>query len=181
MDPGFKPSYTTMFMNEQDYQQLREQSWRRRLTQSEESALQEYLSANPRAQEDWLSEAELNQLLEHLPDAPVSSNFTSRVVQAAQLEATTRQRASAWNWPAWLSIGNWLPRTAVATLAVGLVLSLGYNQHQKNARAQFARNVVQLTDAVSASDPELMQDFEPIRQMGEAQPKADLELIALMK
>ncbi|HZV34443.1 MAG TPA: hypothetical protein VFB72_07675 [Verrucomicrobiae bacterium] len=174
-------------MNEQEYQQLREQSWRRRLTQPEETILQEYLSANPRAQEDWLSEAELNQLLQHLPDASVSSNFTSRVVQAAQLEAASRQRASAWNWPAWMSIGNWVPRTAVATLAVGLVLSLGYNQHQKSVREQFARNVVQLTDAVSASDPELMQDFEPIRQMGEAQtkteaqPKADLELIALMK
>jgi hypothetical protein len=62
-----------------------------------------------------------------------------------------------------------------------LVLSLGYHQHQIKTRAAFAQNVVQLTGVVSASDPELMQDFEPIRQMGEAQPKADIELIALMK
>ena len=168
-------------MNEQDYQQLREASWRRRLTQTEDASLQHYLSNHPEAHEDWLTETELSRLLRQLPDAPVSSNFTARVVQAARLEAATRQRAGAWNWPAWLSIGNWLPKTAVATLAVGLLLSLGYNQHQKHMRAAFARNVVQLTDAVSASDPELMQDFEPIRQMGETQPKADLELIALMK
>jgi anti-sigma factor RsiW len=167
-------------MNEQDYQELREQSWRRRLTQTEDAALRQYLAAHPDAQEDWLSEAELNGLLQQLPDAPVASNFTARVVQAAQLEAASRQR-SGWNWPAWMSVGNWLPKGAVATLAVGLVLSLGYHQHQNNTRAALARNVVQISDAVSASDPELMQDFEPIRQLGEAQPKADIELIALMK
>ncbi len=169
-------------MNEQDYQQLREESWRRRLTQSEQAALQEFLDANPRSRDEWLSEAELNQLLEHLPEAPpVSSNFTTRVIHAAQLEAAARHRAQSWNWPAWLSVHHWLPKPALMAVAAGLVLSIGYHQHQVNNRAAFAHNVAELTDAVSASNPELMQDFEPIRRLSEPQPKADIELIALMK
>jgi anti-sigma factor RsiW len=166
-------------MNEREYKELREQSWRRRLTPSEDAALQGYLSIHPQAQEDWLTETELNHLLQHLPDAPLSSNFTSRVLLAAQHQAASP--AQGWNWPAWLKIGNWLPRTAVASLAVGILLSVGYHEHQQKVRATFAQNMVQLTEAVSASDPELMQDFEPIRRLSEAQPKADIELIALMK
>lgn len=166
-------------MNEQEYNELREQSWRRSLTPMEDAALQRHLSTHPAAQQDWLTEAELNQLLRRLPDAPVPSNFTSLVLQAAQREAAAH--VHGWHWPAWLQIGKWLPRTAVATLAAGILLSLGYHEHQKKARFALAQNVVQLTDAVSASDPELMQDFEPIRRLSDAQPKADIELIALMK
>lgn len=168
-------------MNEHDYQQLRELGWRRKLTPNEEAAVQDYLTAHPEAQDDWLAEAELNQLLEELPEAPVSSNFTTRVIQAARLEAAARERQRRWNMPLWMRISNWLPKAAVAGLAVGLILSFGYHQHQVNTRVTLARNVAQLSGAVSASDPELMQDFEPIRQLSNSQPKADVELIALMK
>lgn len=168
-------------MNEQAYQQLREQSWRRKLTAAEEAAIHTYLAANPEAHEDWLTDAELNQLLADLPEAPVPSNFTARVVQAARLEAAVRGRMGRWNWPAWLSLGNWLPRTAVATVAVGLVLSLGYHQHQVHTQIALAHNIAEVSDAVVASDPDAMQDFEAIRQLGASQPKADVELIALMK
>src|SRR6185503_17290882 len=119
-------------MNEREYKELREQSWRRRLTPSEEAALQRHLFTNPEAQEDWLSENELSGLLRHLPDAPVPSNFTSRVLQAAQREAAVS--AHGWNWPAWMKLGNWLPRTAVAACAVGILLSAGYHEHQVKAR-----------------------------------------------
>lgn len=168
-------------MNEHDYQQLRELGWRRKLTPNEEAAVQDYLTAHPEAQDDWLAEAELSQLLEQLPEAPVSSNFTTRVVQAARLEAAAHKRQRRWNLPLWMRISNWLPKAAVAGLVVAGALSFGYHQHQVSTRAAFARNVVQLSDAVSASDPELMQDFEPIRQLSNSQPKADVELIALMK
>ncbi|MDB6021613.1 MAG: hypothetical protein JWQ04_1470 [Pedosphaera sp.] len=170
-------------MNDQDYHQLRELSWRRPLTPAEEAALQTYLATNPPAREDWQIETELNQLLEKLPEGPpVSSNFTARVLQSAQLETAARERESTRTpaWPAWQRFRAWFPKAAVAGMALGLCF-LSYHQHDVNARTALARNVVELTDAVSASDPELMGDFEAISRLSDPQPKADIELIALMK
>jgi len=168
-------------MNEQEYNHLREASWQRRLTPAEENGVQEYLAANPAARDDWQVEAELNRLLEHLPEAPpVSSNFTARVLQTARLEVAAHEREKSQGWLSWRFLYGWLPKSAVAVVAGGLVF-LGYHQHEMVVRAELARNVVQLSEAVSASDPELMNDFEPVRRLTDSQPKADLELIALMK
>ena len=53
------------------------------MTPSEEAELQKYLAANPAERADWQVEAELNRLLERLPEAPpVASNFTARVLKA---------------------------------------------------------------------------------------------------
>jgi hypothetical protein len=168
-------------MNEQDYNQLRESGWRRRLTPAEEAELQKYLAARPLAREEWHSEAALNDLLESLPAAPpVASNFTARVLQAAQLETAARNRERNRGWFSARIFRNWLPKTAIAAVLVGSVF-IGYHEQQEHARAALARNVIEVTAAVSASDPDLMQDFEPIRRLSNPQPKADTELLALLK
>lgn len=168
-------------MNEQEYNRLREASWQRRLTPAEENGIQEHLAANPGARDDWQIEAELNRLLEHLPEAPpVSSNFTVRVLQTARLETAAGEREKSRSWISWRFLHGWLPKSAAAVVA-GTLFFLGYHQHEMVVRAELARNVVQLSEAVSASDPELMNDFEPVRRLTDSQPKADLELIALMK
>ena len=167
-------------MNDQDYNQLRELNWRRSLTPNEAAELQAYLTAHPAAREDWQAEAGLNQLLAQLPDAPpVSSNFTARVLQAAQLETAAHHRASARGGFHWRGLWNWLPKAAAVGLVISLA-SLGYHHQQMNNRAALARNVAELTEAVS-SDPQLMEDFEPIRRLSDPQPKADTELLALLK
>src|SRR5262245_52791940 len=74
-------------MSEAEYQALLEASWRRRLTATEEARLQAWLAAHPEEQARWESESSLSQLLEQLPDVPVASNFTARVLQAARSEA----------------------------------------------------------------------------------------------
>ncbi len=168
-------------MNEQDYNHLRELSWRRALTQNESDELQKYLQAHPAAREEWENEAALNQLLEQLPAAPpVSSNFTARVLQAVALETAAQNRAPARDLAVWPKLWRWLPKAALAGLIFGGALA-GYHQQQVNARAALARNVVEFTAAVSASNPEVMQDLEPIRRLSDPQPKADTELLALMK
>jgi hypothetical protein len=167
-------------MNQQEYNQLREAGWRRPLTPSEEAELQKYLAANLVDQADWQAEAELNRLLERLPEAaPVASNFTARVLKAVELEAATRDRERSPIAPFWVRIRSWLPRAAVATLVAGILIG-GNHLHQVSERAMLAKNVVGLAQAVS-SDAELMKDFEPIREMGNSQPTADTELLALMK
>jgi anti-sigma factor RsiW len=167
-------------MNEDPaYNRLREINWQRKLTDAETAELQGYLAAHPEAKEEWESETELNQLLEHLPEAPpVASNFTMRVLQAVEREAATRSRIKA-GWPGWLgSIQRWLPKVAVACLAISLGV-FTYEHHQLKTRAAMARSVAELTAIVSASNPELLEDFEPIRRLSDPEPKADVELLAL--
>jgi hypothetical protein len=57
---------------------------------------------------------------------------------------------------------------------------VGYQGHQVRARAALARNMAQVAEVVTVSGPDFIQDLEPIRRMGGAQPQPDVELLALM-
>src|ERR1035437_6364542 len=107
------------------YNHLRELSWRRKLTAAEEAQLQAWLAAHPDAQLDWEAEAGLTATLAALPDAPVPSNFTARVLQAAERETAAEQRRSGWNWAGWLR-RRWLPKVALtaSVLCAGVVSCL---------------------------------------------------------
>jgi hypothetical protein len=167
-------------MNDLVYKQLREISWQRKLTRAEEAELQKYLAAHPEAKTDWETESELNQLLQNLPEAPaVASNFTARVLQAVNAEATSATRKPAkrhfvWAW------SKWLPRSAIACAVASLTL-LGYHHHEQlKARAEMAHKVAALARAVSAS-PEVLQNYDHIRRLSDTPPTADAELLTLLQ
>src|SRR6185312_4452771 len=82
----------------------------------------------------------LTKSLAKLPDAPIASNFTARVMQAIELEESRarHQRKSGWNWHALL------PRVAVASVAVvfgGLVLHQYEISSQRHAMADSVAQV----------------------------------------
>lgn len=167
-------------MNNADFERLRELTWRRKLSSTEVADLQRLLAADPLAREAWQSETALNQLLEGLPEAPpVASNFTARLMQsiARDAAASARERApvSRHFWRGW----RWLPRVGVAGLVAGFVL-VGYEHHQAQEHAALVRRMAEVAGIASASGPDFMQDLEPIRRMGGAQPQADVEILALM-
>jgi anti-sigma-K factor RskA len=113
---------------------------------------------------------ELSRMLSRLPDAPVASNFTARVMQQIDLEES--RRARKWNF-----IFNWrafLPRAAVACAAV-LFAGLTLQHHELNARRQ---QVAQSVALVPMPDVDALKNFDAIRRM--SQPaQADPELLAL--
>ena len=117
---------------------------------------------------------ELRKLLSRLPDAPVSSNFTARVMRAVELEDA--RRARQWNFLTW----NWhalLPRVAV-TAAVVLFAGFAFHQHEIGSRRAEIDNSVMLVAKVKAPSVDALQNFEAIRRM--SQPAhADEELLAL--
>jgi hypothetical protein len=118
---------------------------------------------------------ELRELLSRLPDAPVASNFTARVLQAVDLEESRRARK-------WSFIFNWhgfLPRAAVATVAV-LFVGLTLQHHEAGARrAEVAQSVVIVTETPMPSE-DALKNFDAIRRM--SQPaRPDEELLALMQ
>jgi anti-sigma-K factor RskA len=119
---------------------------------------------------------ELRELLSRLPVAPVASNFTARVMQAVELQESRRSRK-------WSFIFNWrafLPRAAVATIAV-VFAGLIFHQHEIHSRrAALAKNVALVAESQPLPSVEALKNFDVIQRMGQPQ-HADEELLALMQ
>jgi hypothetical protein len=118
---------------------------------------------------------ELRELLSRLPDAPLSSNFTARVLQAVELADARRLRR--WNPLIW----NWHalpPRVAVASVMV-IAAGFAFYQHEiYNQRAAIAKSVVLVANAQPLPSVEALQNFDAIQRM--SQPaRADEGLLAL--
>ena len=159
-------------MNDPLYKKLQESGWRRPLTAAEAAELRGWLAAHPEMELDWDAEAGLNRALDHLPDAPVPTNFTTRVLQEIEREAVAaRDRKPAWGWR-WRSL---VPKVAVVLLVLGLGV-VSYERHQATRRATLARNVAVVSGAVAVPDPGLLQDFDAIRSLD-----PDEDLLALMQ
>ena len=125
--------------------------------------------------EDLELEARLTRALARLPDAPVSSNFTTRLMQAVELEESRRSRrwSFGWNWPALL------PRIAV-TAAVVLFAGLTVRQHEIAVRrTAFARNVAMVAGSQPLPSVDALKNFDAIQRM--SQPRADDQLLALLQ
>lgn len=164
--------------NDPLYDRLCESGWRRKLTDAEQAQLRSWLEAHPETQADWEAEAGLSEVLSGLPDVPVASNFTARVVQAAEREAASlRRRQGAWR--AWYACLRWLPRTAFAALALGMALT-AYRYSENTRRHQMAASVVAISRVASLPSPEVLQDFDAIRALP-ATPPPDEQLLTLFE
>jgi hypothetical protein len=119
---------------------------------------------------------ELREMLSRLPDVPVASNFTARVMQAVEREESRRPRG--WNF-----IFNWhefLPRAAVATAAI-IFAGLVFNHHEiYGRRAALAQSVALVAESQPLPSVEALKNFDAIQRMGQPQ-HADEELLALMQ
>jgi anti-sigma factor RsiW len=125
-----------------------------------------------RAMKDELQN-ELRKMLSRLPDAPVPSNFTARVMQTIELEEAKQARTRGWNWR------SFLPRVAFAMLAIGFA-GLVLHRHELNERRDaLVQNVALVAAAQSLPSVDALKNFDVIRRMG--QPHADEELLALMQ
>jgi anti-sigma factor RsiW len=165
--------------NDPLFNQWREIGWRRKLTAEEEARLTEWLGAHPEAQADLESDAALNDLLSALPNAPVASNFTARVLQAAEREESTRSRHQArarYSIPWWR---RWAPKAAMAAavLAAGL---LSYDHFQSLRRAEWAQSVATVSQVAAVPSPQVLSDYDTIAVLSST-PSADEELLKIMQ
>jgi anti-sigma factor RsiW len=164
-------------MNNPRYHHLREQSWRRKLTDAEAAEVHRLLAADPDAQAQWQTEAALNAALDRLPNTPVPSNFTARVLQEVERQHRRSARRGKANWRGWLRL--LLPRTAVVAAIVGLSI-VSVQQYRSAKRAELARSVAAVSDVQSLPGPDILADFEVIRRLSPA-TAADEELLALLQ
>jgi hypothetical protein len=113
-------------------------------------------------------------MLHQLPDAPVPSNFTARVLRAIERETAVVERRPGFRW-----LWRWrvfLPRVAGVAVIVGFSLFA----HHRYLIAQQTRLMKKLAEAPEVADPALLEDFEAIRRLGST-PQPDEELLALLK
>ena len=164
-------------MNDPVYDPLREQSWRRKLTASEERQMQAWLAAHAEAQADFESEARLNEMLGSLQDAPMPSNFTARVLQAVRLDEAAelrRQRRPRLVW--------WR-RLAAKVAVVAMVVTAGIFSYRHfraaHVRSEVAEGLVAVSTAQPVPAPNVIEDFDLIRIM--PQLYVDEDLLALLK
>lgn len=164
-------------MNEARYMELREAAWRRPLTAAEQTGLQDWFSAHPEARADWETETALSAALLRLPDAPVPSNFTARVLGEIERDAAAQHApAGVWRGVEWR---RWWPRAAAGACAV-VVAVVGLQFHQAASRATLARSVVAVSSVAPTLSPDALADYESIRRLSPA-PGADTELLALLQ
>jgi anti-sigma factor RsiW len=160
-------------MNDPLINQLRETTWRRPLTANEAEALQVWLAAHPEARAEWELELALSENLSRLPEAPVSNNFTARVLGAIEQETTAaRPRQSKWRW-SWTAF---LPKAAVAVVILGSSL-VAYERHHLAQRASLAHQVAAVSEVAAVPDPAVLRDFETIRRLGQVRPDEDLLVV----
>ncbi len=165
--------------NDPLYTHLRQLSWRRHLTAAEQAELRAWLAAHPEAQADWEAEARLNEALGRLPDAPLPSNFTARVLETVHREAAAPGRGLALKWPGWQRWQRWLPKAAVAAVVLGAGL-VSYNYMVHARYAEFAGSVVAVADVSSLPGPDILKDFDAIQALDHP-PAADEELLRLLE
>ena len=168
-------------MNEAEFRKLLTTSWQRPLSPAEEARLQTWLSTHPEARGLWDEEAALNHLLDQLPDTPISSNFTARLLEALDRESILPPRT-------WLSRffpltwrGRLLPRLAGATALLAVVLA-GIHLYQENHRSKLVHDVRIVGNLAALPYTEFLSDYEAIRQLPTVSIESgDLELLAALE
>lgn len=158
------------------------------LTDHEAEQFQQELRRDPEMRASWEEEQALERCLQALPNAPVSSNFTARVLQAARREEPSpkveRRSKSVFQWLRWHMA---LPLVGAA--AVSLIL---FQMKERTARQELAATAKvvadiagQIAPAKSASTKvELLGNFEAVRTLAHvpAEGGMDVELyMALLK
>lgn len=164
-------------MNETEFNRLLEAAQRRPLTAEEETRLREYGLLHPQAQALCEKEAALTQLLRRLPPAPLSSNFTARVLQAVSRETPEPAPVLRVAWRRWFTLGRPLKLGALGAAAAAVIL-LAYHQRHLAGRAELAQSLAALGHAAALAEVEVWQNFDAIRRLSELPEEVDPELIS---
>ena len=181
-------------MNDVRKDELIRLSLQRELTAEEESWLEDYFTVQPGGRASWEEERALNRALRTLPDVPVSSNFTARVLQAVEMDEARNARSRPARGNSWWR--RMLPRFALVPVAL-LVAALGlhfYQQHVRNERTRLAeqarlerrmllaQELAKISpDLAKLRDPEVLADFDAINQLRQASSSGDEELLIALQ
>lgn len=172
-------------MSESEYQKLLDLKLQRPLLPEEQSRLDDLVSQHPEIRDHWDEEMQLSQLLNRLPDAPISSNFTALTLAAAQEETAPKRVPKRRLRFGWLSF-RWIHAATVTAAALAAAWIL-YDQKQSAGRAQLAGELAQFSSAALAVDPEntdvnldALMNYDVITRL-ENHPIVDDDLLVVLE
>jgi anti-sigma factor RsiW len=150
-------------MDDATARSLMEAALRRELSASERQALKAWLAGHPEAHTALADEVALTHLLRKLPEAPLTPDFTERVLRA--VEASERAaNAPARRW-AWFGLPAWSWRAATAMVALGATLLVVQVQHRTTERRQMAESAVTVASLAEIPSAEALANFEVISRL----------------
>ncbi len=163
-------------MNQSEFDNLLQTVRERDLTDGELVRLERWLAANPA---EWAEWEVLDHLLAALPDTPVATNFTARVLDEVRCaEAAQPSLGQAW-WRS-LLVPQFRPiQIAAAAMLVMVIGGIGYQSHLNQSRAEMAASVASVA-SIAEFTPGFLADFEAIEAIAQADP-IDEELWAALK
>lgn len=150
--------------------QLREILWRRAPTAAEAERL--------RRGGEWEEEAALTRALTRLPDAPVSSNFTALVMEAAERAGKGSRGQARFDLAGWLP-RSWGSRLAMGAAMVGLSL-LTIREYQDVQRERTARELAGVSRLATLPPVDWLQNFETISRLNRVKV-ADEDLLLVLQ
>jgi anti-sigma factor RsiW len=161
-------------MENPEFQKMRESAWRKPLSPEDQARLDQWTASHPDAREDFELERRLTRSLARLPHAPVSSNFTARVLKEA-----TRSPVPKRGWLSRLQIPRWIPRLAMGTLLLALGL-FSVQQYHDAQQAKTARQLVSVGQLATLPKADWLDNFETIDRMSQVQV-ADADLLSSLQ
>lgn len=141
--------------------------WRQPLSAAERAGL--------RARPELELEARLTAALAKIPDAPVPSNFTARVLAAIELEETSSARpAHGWNWR------SLFPRLAVAATVL-IFAGVSIQRYEASShRLAITKSVAMIASTTAQPSLEALENLDAIQRMTQS-AHADGELLAALQ
>jgi anti-sigma factor RsiW len=160
-------------MNQSEFDNLLQTAHERDLTDGELARLERWLAANPADLAEWEA---LDHLLATLPDTPVATNFTARVLDEVRRAETAHPAlGQAW-WQRFLA-PQFRPVQIAAAATLAMVIGgVGYQSHLNQSRAEMAAAVA----SIAEFPPGFLADFEAIGAVAQADA-IDEELWAALK
>jgi len=160
-------------MNQSEFDNLLQTAIERDMTDGELARLQRWLAANPADQAEWEA---LDHLLATLPDTPVATNFTARLLDEVRRAETAHPAlGQAW-WQRLLAPQFRLVQIAAAATLAMVIGGVGYQSHLNQSRAEMAAAVA----SIAEFPPGFLADFEAIGAVAQADA-IDEELWAALK
>ena len=172
-------------MKQHELKELMERARLRTLSPEDEHRLQEFLEADPGVWPDWEEDMALSRVLDAMPDAPLASNFSARVMLAVEQEERSSSTARPRPGLAWWS-RHWVARLGLVS-SVAIIVAIGWQQHQqqKRERSQIAESVATISEVASVPSVEILRDFDVIQSLDAVPPaetvEADLTLLAALE
>ncbi len=160
-------------MKQPEFENLLQTARERDLTDAELAKLERWLAANPADLAEWEA---LDHLLTTLPDTPVATNFTARVLDEVR-RAETAHPALGQAWWQRLLAPQFRPVQIAAAATLAMVIGgVGYQSHLNQSRAEMAAAVA----SIAEFPPGFLADFEAIGAVAQADA-IDEELWAALK